>query len=245
MSASFQHFARTRPTGPEQGPAPAAALHVEVIADLVCPFCYIGKRRLDQAMQAVQGPSDVSWYPYQLNPDMPADGMSLEGYLSMRFGSPANVQPVLDQLAADARLEDIDLRFDRIRQVPNTLRAHQLMYLAETQRRDQSALAEELMTAFFSRGEDIGDMETLVELGGRHGLIPDDIRRVTAEESSREVVLSREAQVRSSGIAGVPGFLLNRRLLVIGAQNTDTLVNAFDRAMFGEGNDAIISPALH
>ena len=245
MSQSFQHFERTRPTGPEQGPAPAAALHVEVIADLVCPFCYIGKRRLDQAMQAVRGPSDVSWFPYQLNPDMPEDGMSLEDYLSMRFGSPANVQPVLEQLAADARREDIELRFDRIHHVPNTLRAHQLMYLAETRRKDQSALAEELMTAFFSRGEDIGDTEILVELGGRHGLVPDDIRRVTAEDSSRQVVLSREAQVRSSGIAGVPGFLLNRRLLVIGAQNTDTLVNAFDRAMFGEGNDAIVSPALH
>jgi predicted DsbA family dithiol-disulfide isomerase len=101
------------------------------------------------------------------------------------------------------------------------------------------------MTAFFKRGEDIGDLEILVELGGRHGLVPEDIRRVTAEDSARQVVLSREAQVRSSGIAGVPGFLLNRRLLVIGAQDQDTLVNAFDRAMFGEGNDAVISPALH
>lgn len=245
MSESLHHLAKLRPTGSGQRPAPAAALHVEVIADLVCPFCYIGKRRLDAAMEAVQGPSEVSWYPYQLNPDMPDTGMSLEDYLSMRFGSPANVQPVLDQLAADARLEDIEMRFDRIVRVPNTLRAHQLMYLAETQGKDQSALAEELMTAFFRRGEDIGDREVLVELGGRHGLLPDDIDRVVDEDASRQVVLSREAQVRSSGIAGVPGFLLNRRLLVIGAQNTDTLVNAFDRAMFGEGNDAIVSPALH
>jgi predicted DsbA family dithiol-disulfide isomerase len=245
MSESLQHLANLRPIGPGQGPAPAAALHVEVIADLVCPFCYIGKRRLDEAMQAVQGPSDVSWFPYQLNPDMPDGGMSLEDYLSMRFGSPENVQPVLDQLAADARLEGINLRFDRIGHVPNTLRAHQLMYLAETQGKDQSALAEELMTAFFARGEDIGDAEILVELGARHGLLPRDADRVMDEEAARQVVLSREAQVRSSGIAGVPGFLLNRRLLVIGAQNKDTLVNAFDRAMFGEGNDAIVSPALH
>jgi predicted DsbA family dithiol-disulfide isomerase len=222
-----------------------AALHVEVIADLVCPFCYIGKRRLDQAMQAVQGPSDVSWYPYQLNPDMPDTGMSLHDYLTMRFGSPANVQPVLDQLAADARRENIDLRFDRIEHVPNTLRAHQLIYLAEMQRKDQSALAEELMTAFFRRGEDIGDRQILVGLGARHGLLPDDIERVMDEDRSRQIVLSREAQVRSSGIAGVPGFLLNRRLLLIGAQDKDALVNAFDRAMFGEGNDAIVSPALH
>jgi predicted DsbA family dithiol-disulfide isomerase len=245
MSASYQHFARTRPTGPELGPAPAAALYVEVIADLVCPFCYIGKRRLDQAMQAVQGPSDVSWYPYQLNPDMPETGMSLEDYLSMRFGSPANVQPVLDQLSADARSENVELRFDRIEHVPNTLLAHQLMYLAEVKGRNQSALAEELMNAFFGRGEDIGNRAILVELGGRHGLLPDDIEEVMEDERARQIVLSREAQVRSSGIAGVPGFLLNRRLLVIGAQDQDTLVNAFDRAMFGEGNDAVISPALH
>ena len=245
MSESILNIARPRPSGPDQGLAPAAALHVEVIADLVCPFCYIGKRRLDQAMRAVQGPSDVSWYPYQLNPDMPEDGMSLHDYLSMRFGSPANVEPVLEQLAEDARQENIDFRFDRIEHVPNTLRAHRLMYLAETERKDLSALAEELMTAFFRRGEDIGDPEILVELGGRHGLLPADIDRVMEEDSSRQIVLSREAQVRSSGISGVPGFLLNRRLLVIGAQDTDALVNAFDRAMFGEGNDAIISPALH
>ena len=216
MSEPILHFARTRPAGPDQGPAPGATLHVEVIADLVCPFCYIGKRRLDQAMQAVRGPSDVSWFPYQL-----------------------------DQLAADARSENIELRFDRIEHVPNTLRAHQVMYLAETRRKDQSALAEELLMAFFRRGEDIGDREILIELGARHGLLADDIDRVMDEDSSRQIVLSREAQVRSSGIAGVPGFLLNRRLLVIGAQDEDTLVNAFDRAMFGEGNDAIISPALH
>jgi hypothetical protein len=87
MRELLSHLARNRPTGADQRLAPAAALHVEVIADLVCPFCYIGKRRLDQAMQAVQGPSDVSWYPYQLNPDMPEDGMTLEDYLAMRFGS--------------------------------------------------------------------------------------------------------------------------------------------------------------
>lgn len=245
MSQTLHHLARMRPTGPERAPAGTAALHVEVIADLVCPFCYIGKRRLDQAMRAVQGPSDVSWYPYQLNPDMPETGMALEDYLSMRFGSPANVQPVLDQLSADARRENIDLCFDRIEHMPNTLLAHQLMYLAEMQRKNQSALAEELMGAFFGRGEDIGNREILVELGGRHGLPAADVERVMDDDGARQVVLSREAQVRSSGITGVPGFLLNRRLLVIGAQDEDTLVNAFDRAMFGEGNDAVVSPALH
>jgi len=225
--------------------APTAALHVEVVADLVCPFCYLGKRRLDNALQAVQGPSEVNWYPYQLNPEMPEEGLPLDEYLSMRFGNPVNIQPVLEQLTYEGRLEDVDFRFDRISQVPNTLRAHRLMYLAESEGADQTALAEELMKAFFEHGEDIGKTEILVELAGRHDLDSRGVKKIIDDESAKQVVLSREAQVRSSGIAGVPGYLLNRRLLVIGAQETDALVSAFDRAMFGEGNDSIVSPALH
>ena len=240
MSSTFTNIVRM-----DKRLAPTAALHVEVVADLVCPFCYLGKRRLDSALLAVQGPSEVNWYPYQLNPDMPEEGLSLDEYLSMRFGNPANIEPVLEQLTHEGRLEDIDFRFDRISQVPNTLRAHRLMYLAESEGADQTALAEELMSAFFERGEDIGNTEILVELAGRHGLNARDAEKIMDDEAARQVVLSREAQVRSSGIAGVPGYLLNRRLLVIGAQETDALVTAFDRAMFGEGNDSMVSPALH
>ncbi len=225
--------------------APGAALHVEVIADFVCPFSYLGKRRLDAAMQAVQGPSDVSWYPFQLNPKMPQDGVSLEDYLTQRFGSPAGIQPVLDRLMADGRQAGIDFHFERLNRVPNTLAAHQVMYRAETDGKDQSALAEEFMSAFFVRGENIGETDVLVELAGRHGLDAIDVVRAVEDDAARQSVLTREAQVRASGIVGVPGFLLNRRLLMIGAQTTDNLVNAFDRAMFGEGDDEVVSAALH
>ena len=101
------------------------------------------------------------------------------------------------------------------------------------------------MKAYLERGEDIGNTEILVELAERHGLNARDVEKIIDDDVAKQVVLSREAQVRSSGIAGVPGYLLNRRLLVIGAQETDALVNAFDRAMFGDGNDSIVSPALH
>ncbi len=224
---------------------PIAALHVEVIADLVCPFCYLGKRRLEQALDAVQGPTEISWVPYQLNPDMPDEGLTLDEYLSLRFGNPETVKPALDQLAAEGREVGLDLRFDRIERVPNTLSVHQVMYLAEREGINQTGLAEELLKAFFERGENIGDLEILSELAGRHGLDARAVARIIEDDTARQVVQSREAQVRASGIGGVPGFLLNRRLLVIGAQEKDALVSAFDRAMFGEGNDAIVSPALH
>lgn len=222
-----------------------AALHVEVVADFVCPFSYIGKRRLDRALESVGGPTDVDWYPFQLNPDMPADGMPFEDYLKSRFGGRANIQPVLDDLAREGREEGIDFNFHLQRRVPNTLAAHQLMYLADTEGANQTALAESLFAAFFESGLDIGDHEVLVRIARPHGLTREQVLAALADEKARQFVQSREAQVRASGLASVPGFLINRRLLVVGAQSIETLVNGFDHAMFGDGNDALVSPALH
>ena len=225
--------------------APTAELHVEVIADFVCPFCFVGKRHLDEALKAVQGPSSVSWYPFQLNPEIPAEGQAFDAYLTRRFGSPANVEPVLSHLTAEGRRSGIDFRFDRIQHVPNTLPIHQLMQRAEALDVDQSALAEKLMSAFFEDGRNIGELDTLIDIAERQGIAAKETREAVGSDSARQTVMTREAQVRSSGLAGAPGFLVNRRLLVVGAQSTDNMVNAFDRAMFGEGTDSLISPALH
>ena len=98
MSETFPKIVRS-----DNRHTPIAALHVEVIADLVCPFCYLGKRRLELALDAVQGPTEIGWFPYQLNPDMPDEGLTLDEYLSLRFGNPATIQPGLDQLTAEGR----------------------------------------------------------------------------------------------------------------------------------------------
>lgn len=222
-----------------------AILHVEVIADFACPFSYIGKRRLDTALEAVGGPSEIVWYPFQLNPEMPNAGMPFDEYLKSRFGSRTNIQPVLDNLVAEGREEGIDFHFERITRVPNTTAAHQLMHLAEVEGVDQTALAESLFAAFFERGLDIGDHEVLVRLAREHGLTRDRVLASLADGKTKEFVQSREAQVRGSGLTSVPGFLVNRRLLIVGAQSVDTIVNAFDQAVFGEGNDSLVSPALH
>lgn len=225
--------------------SPAATLSVEVIADFVCPFCFIGKRRLDNALKAVQGPSEVSWYPYQLNPEMPDEGLPFGTYIKQRFGGPAQIDPVLRFLEAQGNALGINFRFDLLRRVPNTLPLHQVMNLAETQGIDQSALADAMMSAFFEDGRDIGDREHLIDIAGSHGLSAADIRHALNSAALREGVLTREGQVRAGGLSGVPGFLLNRRLLVVGAQSIDNMINAFDRAMFGEGTDTMASPALH
>ncbi|MDJ0793200.1 MAG: DsbA family oxidoreductase [Woeseiaceae bacterium] len=240
MSETLSNIVRTN-----DRVASTAALHVEVIADFVCPFCFLGKRRLDQALKAVKGPAGTSWYPFQLNPEIPAEGLPFEEYLTKRFGSPDNVAPVLEHIAADGRSEGIDFRFDRIRHVPNTLPVHQLMQLAETKGIDQTALAEDLMSAFFEDGRNIGSRDELIDIAGAHGITSDEVIKAITSERIRQLVLAREGQVRASGLSSAPGFLLNRRLLVVGAQSTENIVNAFDRAMFGEGTDALVSPALH
>jgi predicted DsbA family dithiol-disulfide isomerase len=224
---------------------PTAMLHIEVIADFVCPFCFLGKRRLDEALGAVQGPSETCWYPFQLNPDIPPEGQPFETYLTQRFGGRDNIEPILEHLVAEGRAEGIKFEFDRIRHVPNTLPAHQVMQAAESLGLNQVRLADGLMSAFFEEGRNIGERNVLIDIAHQVGMPARDTRRALGSDQARQVVVTREAQVRGSGLNAAPGFLINRRLLVVGAQPTDNLVNAFDRAMFGEGTDSLVSPALH
>lgn len=225
--------------------APTAALYVEVIADFVCPFSFLGKRRLDEALKAVAGPVSVAWYPFQLNPEIPPEGQAFDDYLTRRFGSRDAIDPVLEELTREGERQGIHFAFDKIQQVPNTLPAHQVMQHAETLGKDQTELAEALMVAFFEDGRDIGERDVLIEVAAEVGMRGRDVRKAIGSDQVRQLVVAREAQVRSSGLNTAPGFLLNRRLLVVGAQPTEAIVNAFDRAMFGEGTDELVSPALH
>lgn len=222
-----------------------AILQVDVIADLVCPWCYLGKKRLDDALAAVHGPSVVTWFPFQLNPHMPAAGMPLEQYLAVNFGDPQKLQPALTGLIAAGKAEGVDFRFDLISQVPNTLNAHRLMSFAEKKQLDTSKLAERILSGFFSQGLDISDPDVLAVVGAESGLGGMEVLAALEDDASKNIVLAREAQVRQSGVTGVPDFLVNKRLLVIGAQDTDNLVTVFDRAMFGQESDLPVSTTIH
>ena len=225
--------------------ASPATLRVDVIADLICPWCYLGKRRLDDALSAVHGPSLVSWYPFQINPAMPRSGMALDEYLEKRFGSAEKLQSAMDDLTLIGKAEGINFNFDKLERVPNSLDAHRLMKLAETEEISPSDLAENILRGFFESGLDIADRDVLIEIGGGSGLSRTDINATLDNDLSRRVVLSQEAHVRRSGVTGVPDFLINKRLFAVGAQSTEGLVNIFDRAMFGKESDLSVSPIIH
>jgi len=224
---------------------PAATLQVDVIADLICPWCYLGKKRLDNALTAVRGPSLVTWYPFQINPTMPLEGMPFADYLAIKFGDPERLEPGLAALTAAGEAEGVNFRFDKMSQVPNTLNAHRLMNLAEMEEISTSGLAENILRGFFENGLDIADRDVLVDIGGGSGLSPTEINKTLDSDLSRRVVLSQEAYVRQSGVTGVPDFLINKRLFAVGAQSTESLVSIFDRAMFGEESDLPVSPIIH
>ncbi|MDH4074070.1 MAG: DsbA family oxidoreductase [Gammaproteobacteria bacterium] len=235
-------IAKITPDGLATSPA---ILQVDVIADLVCPWCYLGKKRLDDALSAVHGPSVVSWLPFQLNPEMPPEGMPFEEYLASRFGDPVRLEPAMAGLAAAARGEGVDLRFDLISRVPNTLNAHRLMHFAGTRGVDTPALAGRLLAGFFGQGLDISDPDVLAVLGSESGLGSMEIMAELEDEHSKDIVLAKEAQLRNSGVTGVPDFLVNKRLFVVGAQRTDSLVAVFDRVMFGPESDLEVSATVH
>lgn len=224
---------------------PVAALRVDIIADLICPWCYLGKRRLDNALLAVRGPSVVNWIPFQLNPDMPAEGMAFDDYLLSKFGHRDTIKPGLDYLTEAGRAEGIHFRFDRIERVPRTLEAHQLMTLADQEGADTSALADRILKGFFEEGLNISDRDVLLDFGEKQGLSADAIKKSFDDDLLRQRVLGLEAQVRKGGVTGVPDYLINRRLFIMGAQETDVLVDVFDRAMFGEESGQPVSPTLN
>ena len=225
--------------------ASPATLQVDVIADLICPWCYLGKRRLDDALAAVHGPSLVSWYPFQINPGMPRSGMALDEYLEKRFGNAENLQSALDDMTQIGKDEGINFHFDKLERVPNSLDAHRLMKLAETEKISTSDLAENILRGFFENGLDIADRDVLIDIGDGSGLSRTVINETLDNDLSRRIVLSQEAHVRQSGVTGVPDFLVNKRLFAIGAQSTEGLVDIFDRAMFGEESDLPVSPIIH
>ena len=208
-------------------------MRIDVISDVVCPWCFIGKRRLTRALELLQaegtGPEaiEVVWHPFQLNPDLPAAGMDRHEYVSRKFGPRA--AEVYERVAAVGREVGIEFAFDRIPRQPNTLRAHQLIALARTQGR-QDEMVESLFRGYFLEGADLTRADDLLSLAERAGLAPELARDRLDDDAERRHVLAEDAQARELGVDGVPCFVFAQRLAVSGAQQPQTLLRAMRQA---------------
>ncbi len=220
------------PDSREQG---SDVLTIDVVSDVVCPWCYIGKKHLDEALAIwrVRHPEApepaVAWHPFQLNPGMPPDGMERGAYLLAKFGD-AGGGSGYSRVVAAAQAAGLVFNPQNIRRQPNTLRAHALIGAAAGAGADQQhRLVAALFQAYFVDGRDIGEPEVLRAIARDAGL--DDASVAHAfEEASLGATAQEDERLRDAGIGGVPFFILGQRVAVSGAQGVDALLEAFDRA---------------
>lgn len=202
-------------------------LTIEIYSDVVCPWCFIGKRRLEQALEIAGYTSRarILWRPFQLNPTMPKSGIDRCAYLDAKFGGTEARRTMEERVARAGEADGIDFAFDRIQRTPNTFDAHRLMWVAQ-QHEKQNDLAEALFHAYFSEGRDIGDGQTLVDIAAETGLDRHEARQLLASGRGVEEVRIEEAAGHRLGIRGVPYFVLNGAHAISGAQSPDVFVAA-------------------
>jgi len=205
------------------------SLSIDVISDVVCPWCFIGKRRLEAALELYrerdpQAPApQVAYHPFELNPDLLREGIPRADYVAKKFG--ARGYSAHDRLVSAGAQLGIPFAFDRIARQPNTLAAHALIEYAR-RRGVQSAVKEALMQAFFVDGLDLSDAATLVRVAAAAGLERAEAEACIADEALRRTVAEEEEKARQMGVQGVPFFIFNKRVTVSGAQEPEALLEA-------------------
>ena len=201
-------------------------LIIEIASDVICPWCYIGKRRLEKALALLDGEvkPDIRWLPFQLNPDMPRGGMARAEYRKAKFGSVERARQLDERVAAEGRGEGIAFAFDRIERTPNTSAAHQLIDLAQSQGKGQPVV-DALFRAYFEEARDIGDAGVLnsIALGSGVSGWPG--------QANAKGVAELEENMRSLGISAVPTFIFERKSGVSGAHPPEALAAAIREAL--------------
>ncbi|HZA94900.1 MAG TPA: DsbA family oxidoreductase [Burkholderiaceae bacterium] len=214
-------------------------LSIDIISDVVCPWCYVGKRRLEAALaqRAVDAaqPVEVRWHAFELNPDIPASGVDRRSYLEQKFGGPERAKQIYARIKAAGDEVGISFEFDRIVRQPNTINAHRLIAWAQdTDLEISDALIERLFRAYFVEGIDIGDIDALARLAGDAGFDATAARSWLASDAGRAAIRAEEQRAHALGVTGVPFFVFNQRLAVSGAQSSEVLLGAMKQAWLEE-----------
>jgi len=209
-------------------------MHFDIFSDIVCPWCYIGKRRFARALgQRPDVEALVAWRAFQLNPDLPREGMDRADYMKMKFGDARRADEIYARVTEAGAGEGIQFRFDRITRTPNTTDAHRLLRYAATEG-SQDALVDRLFVGYFLEGADLGDLDTLSQLGGDAGLEIAPARAFLGSDEGRNEVMADLALAYRMGITGVPCFILEGKYALPGAHEPEAFHPLFDLAKQGE-----------
>lgn len=212
----------------------AAQPTLDILSDPICPWCYIGKAKLDAALaQRPDHGLDIQWRTYQLNPEMPAEGMGRQDYLDNKFGGRAGADQVYGRIEDAVKSAGLPSDFSKMKRTPNTLDAHRLIRWSRSAGQ-QDAVVDALFTAYFCDGQDIGDREILLGIGENLGLDGALLRRLYDEDADRSVLLNEDALARQMGVTGVPCFILGEKYALVGAQETAKWLEVIDRIQHSE-----------
>lgn len=210
-------------------------LTIDVVSDVVCPWCYIGKRKLEAALalpEAADLPNVVvRWHPFQLNPELPVQGMARKQYLEDKFGGPERAAEIYERVRAAGAAVGLTLNMDGIAQQPNTLAAHALIAFAQLGDANGADVKERLMYAYFVENRFIGNIDVLANIAEEAGLNGEDARAFVTDPDELAAVAQADAHIRSLGVSGVPFFIFNQKVSVSGAQDPAVLLGAMKRAV--------------
>ena len=210
-------------------------LVIDIVSDVVCPWCYIGKRKLEAALalpEASALPRPVlRWHPFQLNPEMPLEGIPRQQYLEDKFGGPERAATIYARVKAAGQSVGLQLNIDTIPQQPNTLAAHTLLAYAQQNGRDGTDVKERLLRAYFTENRNIGELDVLVAIGEEAGLDGHAVRHFLSTLEARAAVAEGDQRAREMGINGVPFFIFNHKVAVSGAQDPAQLLQAMQQAL--------------
>lgn len=212
-------------------------LSIDVVSDVVCPWCYLGEKRLEAALAEEPQPVALRWRPYQLDPTIPPGGLDRADYMERKFGKSGRLQSVHDNLTRLGAEFGVPFAFDKIKRSPNTLDAHRLIRWAASAG-SQGTIVDRLFKAYFVEGRDIGDRAVLIDIARECGLAADLVEKLLADGADVDLVRQEIEQAQAMGVSGVPFFIFAGRLGVPGAQDPSVLRRAMTEARRSMGEPA-------
>ena len=206
-------------------------MEIQVIFDTICPWCFIGKRRLERALELrPEIKAEFYWRPFLLNREMPPEGIDRTAYLIRKFGSQARVQRIYGTIAETGQSVDIEFAFDRIHRTPNSVDSHRLVMFAGHHGKGDE-IVERLFVEYFLHGRDTGAREVLLEIAGDAGLNTTAVDSYLDSEDDIETVYDENTRAHRMGVNGVPAFVFNGRMVIAGAQEPQVLARMLDAAV--------------
>ena len=194
---------------------------LDIISDPICPWCYIGKAKLDRALEAAPDhPFEIEWKPFQLNPDMPAEGMDRREYLELKFGGREGAIRVYGEIARTAEEAGLDIAFEKIKRTPNTLNAHRLIHWARAEE-CQTQVVSQLFKRYFREGQDISDHDVLVDVATTVGMDATLVARLLEGDADLAETIAEDKKAREMGVQGVPCFIVGATYALSGAQSPE------------------------